>query len=394
MKLFAALGPGDIVKAHKDQIAGRRIASETALPYSGQIAEYCRANGIELLGVSHNPRADVIHDGSIRLINDPSLIVTEKGAAYHLAVLRRALRLAIMAKSFGADIATIDSGVTHYFALGVFSMVGIPTIVDFHNTLWPTGFPPQGLQRLISRLDGLYFRFLTAGTIGNSEECGRQVRAIGGENVPFYGYKAQFNAADFNLDASEPPDRFTVVYAGRLEEDKGATDLIEIAKLVEPHGVSFIVCGDGSASGRLQNIPGINLRGKLNSRELAKVYASASAVIVPTRSTFREGLPRSCIEAVFHGLPLITSILANATDSLGPAVVLAEPNSPASYAAAILHLARNRARQQSIRRATADLTGQFLDRSNSLPAALDRLLTARLGRSPASSFEQIFSRIS
>lgn len=401
MKIFAALGPGDIVQAHREQTAGRRISSETALPYSEQLVEYCKAKSIQLLGISHHARRDQIEDGVIRLENEPSLIINSQGASFHIDFIRRSFRLAARAKRFGAEYAIVDSGVTHYFALAAFSALGIRTVVDFHNTLWPAGFPDRGASRAIQLLNGAYFRFFAFATMGVSEECGRQLALIAGRNVKFYGYKAQFKEADFtgHLDRATRADVFHVIFAGRVEEDKGALDLIEVGRLVKPYGIVLDVCGEGAAMSELRNVADgelkntLILHGKLDRHALQSIYRQASAAIVPTRGTFREGLPRTCIEAVFNGIPVVTSELANARDALGPAILSAEPNNPADYAKALLDLAQHAQVFETMRDECKSLTGQFLDRANSLPASLDRILS-NTSFAPANKefFDNIFAK--
>lgn len=402
MKIFAALGPGDIVQAHREQMAGRRISSETALPYSEQLVGYCKARNIPLLGVAHHARRDQIDDGVIRLESDPDLVVNSQGASFHIDFIRRSFRLAARAKRFGASYAIVDSGVTHYFALAAFSALGIRTIVDFHNTLWPAGFPDRGMAKAIQLLNGAYFRFLGFAAIGVSEECGRQLVSIAGRNVKFDGYRAQFKEYDFadRPDRAKRTDIFRVIFAGRVEVAKGALDLIEIGRLVKPHGIVIDVCGEGPAMGPLRDAAEgelkstLVLHGKLDRHQLQTVYRNASAAIVPTRSVFREGLPRTCIEAVFHGIPVVTSDLANARDALGPAILRAESNNPADYAKALLDLVRYDEVLETMRCECAPLRAQFLDRTNSLPAALDRILaSSSLPSANKEFFDKIFAEL-
>jgi hypothetical protein len=76
------------------------------------------------------------------------------GALYHLADLYYALYLALHAWWFETDLAIIDSGTTHYFALTIFRLLGIRVAVNLHNVLWPAGFEPKArIQRIIRQLN-------------------------------------------------------------------------------------------------------------------------------------------------------------------------------------------------------------------------------------------------
>src|SRR5262245_42645439 len=114
MKLFAALGSGDIVAAHRAQISETPIPSETSITFSGQLLEYCRERGIQVLALSHNARADNLRDGQLRVENCPRWSTGKRGFRYHISNILYGIYLAIRAKRFRADLAVIDSGTTHY----------------------------------------------------------------------------------------------------------------------------------------------------------------------------------------------------------------------------------------------------------------------------------------
>src|SRR5262245_35523771 len=122
MKVFAELGPGDIVAAHRSQMRGEGIVSMTGISYSGQVVEYCREQRIELLALTHNGRIDSVCDGLIRLENQP-LEFRGGGLRYHLSMIVHAFRLAGRAWRFDADLALIDYGSAHCFALAIFKLL-------------------------------------------------------------------------------------------------------------------------------------------------------------------------------------------------------------------------------------------------------------------------------
>src|SRR5664279_3825126 len=114
MKLFLALGSGDIVSAHRWQMAGKPITFETSIIYSGQMMEFCRKQKIETLALSYHPRADRLRDGRLFIENYPRWGRGATGILYHLSILFYGFLLAVRARLFGADLAIIDSGTTHY----------------------------------------------------------------------------------------------------------------------------------------------------------------------------------------------------------------------------------------------------------------------------------------
>jgi len=405
MRLFAALGPGDIVAAHRAQMRGEPILSETSIIFSGQLFAYCRERGIETLALSRNPRSDDLRDGALRIENRPRRF-DGRGIRYHVASVRYALYLAWRARRFGADIAIIDSGSAHYFALAVFGLLGIPVAVNFHNTLWPNGFEPQGRgARLIRWLDGAFFRNVAVGAVGCSPECARQVQQLAGYALPFFEYRAQFRSDGFSpLQRDHGINPFRVLFVGRVERSKGALDMALMAERLRAKShrpIVFEICGDGGALSELKSIVDakglgdiVHVRGRLARPELLEVYRRAHAVIVPTRGDFCEGLPLVCAEAVLSGLPLVTSRVSNAIPVLGAAIVEAQPENIDSYVRAILSLADDQKAYARAADACPALAQQFLDRSQSYPAAIDRLIAHAFPKWTAlASWDPVFAPI-
>src|SRR5437016_281672 len=130
MKLFNALGPGDIVAAHRAQMRGTTVSSETSIIFSGQLVEYCRERNIETLAISSNTRVDGLVDGIIHLENRPHRWRGAGGIKFHFSKIFYACFLAWRAWKFGADLAIIDSGSTHYFALTIFKLFSIPVAIN------------------------------------------------------------------------------------------------------------------------------------------------------------------------------------------------------------------------------------------------------------------------
>lgn len=402
MKLFAALGPGDIVGARRSHEAGEHVAGETSILFSEQLVQYCRAADIALLGIGTNPRSDKVTHGEITLEQSPKPLGKSTGVLYHLGAILYAFKLAWRARRFRAVLAVIDSGTSHYFALVAFAFFRIPVAINFHNVLWPQGFRPNGLlQRLIFALDALFFRYQVVAITGCSPECHSQANQLAKRSLPYFEWRGQYRRSGFRpREHRQPHKPFKVAFAGRAEQSKGVLDIPLIAAAIEarkPGLVQFIVCGDGpalsllreaTASRGLQDV--ITIRGRLEREELLDVYAASDAVIVPTRGTFCEGLPLVCAEAVIAGLPIVTSRLSNALPVLGPAISPAEPEDVESFARAVEKIALDPKAYAALSEACTALAEQFFDRGNSYPAALDRLICLVLGKTPLPSYDELF----
>ena len=386
IRIFAALGPGDIVGSHRENMNRGRTFT-TSIAFSDQLLAYCKATGIPILAISSNARADKIRDGVICAENQPKSRRSSpaKGWKFHALELSYSIYLAYRARRFRADVAFIDSGTTHYFTLALFRLVGILVVPNLHNVLWPSGFPPTSTKDRIARwLNRIFFRNFAAGAIGVSPECERQVLFEASGRIPFVQYRCQFNRQGFGTSAEYDGGAFHVAFVGRVEVNKGALDLVQISEILGrtcPVPVIFHVCGDGSALRSLRELVnqkglerGIISHGHLHRDALLKLYSECHAVIVPTTSSFPEGMPQVCAEAAIAGLPIVASRLTNATDVLGSAVAEAQPDDPASYAEQLCRLSSDRSFYRQLKSATAAVSEQFFDRSLSYPAAVDAIL--------------------
>ena len=163
------------------------------------------------------------------------------GARYHLALLLYAFKLALRARRFAANLAIIDSGNTHFFALTFFRLLGVPVAFNLHNVLWPAGYEPIGLKGLIRKLNRWFFRNVVAGGIGCSPQCERQVLQEAGSRIPFFQYRCQFSKDGFQSSAEYSGGPFRIIYASRAEENKGLLDLIPIAAKLRSGGAPPVV---------------------------------------------------------------------------------------------------------------------------------------------------------
>jgi glycosyltransferase involved in cell wall biosynthesis len=387
-RILYAIGPGDSVESYRRWKAGERMLSETSKTFSGHFYDYCARRGLSAYVVSSHGAAETLRDGRMLIENRPKP-GSGPGLRYHLAQLRYGMSLIATALQWKADTVIVDSGTTHWPLLGLLRLAGIRVVAILHNALWPSGFRPERLpQRVLLALDRWFWRNVPGAVMAVSPECERQVRELAGVlRARVAQFRAQFDAAEF---ASVPPPRpwgdapLRIMFAGRVERNKGALDIATIARALErrmPGRAVFDVCGAGSALDELRQalsrggLEGVvRVHGRLNRPRLLEVYARSHAVIVPTRSDFCEGMPMVCAEAILCGRPVITTRLSNALDVLPGALVIATPDDPASYADAILDLLADPERYARHREACERHRAQFLDPAWSLEAALESVL--------------------
>ena len=175
-----------------------------------------------------------------------------------------------------------------------------------------------------------------------------------------------------------------IMFAGRVEESKGVFDILRICEILEarrPGQFVFDICGTGGASdllaaqveaAKLGN--SVTLHGKLMRPALLKLYGAWHLVIVPTRSSFCEGLPMVGAEAVIAGRPVITSRLCPVLELLQGVVVEAREDDPIDYAEKIEGLADDPAAYAALVCNAAVASVQFTNPRGGLTHALERCI--------------------
>ena len=181
-------------------------------------------------------------------------------------------------------------------------------------------------------------------------------------------FKPSFPA--FDIPESRPlKSPLRILYASRLEENKGIYDLLEIAKRLQH--VQFAICGDGPAFHDVKG-PNIVRYGRLKRDELIRKYREAHLVIVPTRSTFTEGFCMVVAEALRMLRPVITNEVVPAARLFKQAVVLAQTDSVDSYVDVITQMTAER--HQALVDAARKLRPVILDDSTSFYAQLRQVI--------------------
>lgn len=141
-------------------------------------------------------------------------------------------------------------------------------------------------------------------------------------------------------------DKKNIMYAGRIDREKGLFDLVESAKIIcnQKADVSFIIAGDGRDLNKLKRkIKKIGLQnrftflGQVEKDQMIKLYQNATLFILPS---YREGLPTVLLEAMSSGLPIIATDVRGNRDliSNGENGLLVPPKNPIKMAETIITL--------------------------------------------------------
>lgn len=388
LKIFYAAGPGDVIGAHRNWEEGRDDPTQMSLTYSGQFADVCKNVDADAYIVSSNEKTQTVRSGRFIIEHRPKRD-WGGGLRYHFSEIYYGLSLLVTAVRFCADVAVICSGTTHYFVLSLFRLFGIQVIVSLHNTLWPKGCPPQRLvPRTVLWLDGLFFRWLSNATLGISPECTRQVAELTkGRARSLYVMYPQFRREYFqDIQPSPPIDELPVriVFAARIERNKGVFDILEMARELEarlPGRIHWDICGSGAdLEALIQQHKGMGLEsivtihGWTAPADLRRIQGVSHLSIVPTRSDFAEGMAKTALEAILAGRPVIASTVTPAIEIIRAASVEARTDDVDNFVEVILELILNKPRYLELVASCRSLQEQFYDRKHGFSAALNQAL--------------------
>jgi glycogen(starch) synthase len=385
MRILYAAGPGDVIGAHKSWASGQPHPSQVSLTYSGQFADYCRDVEAKAYIISSHADRRRVTDGNFTLEHRPKPMSGAGGLKYHLSQVLYGVGIVASALRYRAHAVVAHSDTTHLFVLAPLRLFGVRVVPSLHNTLWPAGFPPHGLvSRTLLKLNGLFFRWFASAVVCVSPECVRQVRSIsGGRPQGIYDMRAQFYPLYFSSIRKAPEHAsrpFRIAFVGRADHDKGAFDVLKMAQKVNserPGETHWELCGDGPDLAELRKSTAdlgldsiITIRGWTSPEEMKDVLSRSHIAIVPTRSSFPEGLAKTAAEAILAGRPLITSAVTPALEVLRPACLEAKADDVDSYVSCVMRLLDDQETFERLRDACKDLQSQFYDRGRGHCSAL------------------------
>lgn len=391
LRILYAIGPEDVIEAYNFWIKGEDTPSQVSMPFSSQFYEACKSLDAKGYVIAEASQPAIVRDERFIIECRPVPLKNARGIFYHGRQLLRGLQLLQVAISFQANVIIADSGTTYWFVLSLFSWLGIKVIPSLHCTLWRK-YSGQTLgEKITLRLSRNLFKSGCHKIHVVSHDIAEQIAELtGGIHQPVYKFLPTYRRSDFASIA--PPAKetspFRVLFAGRVEYNKGVFDLLEIAASFASSGIKdiiFDICGAGSALEALrQQAKQANLddfficHGYCNKPQMREMFGKSHAVIVPTRTDFIEGFNRVVSESILSGRPVITSAVCPALFYVLDAVIEVPPNDVTAYANAVLQLYNNPHIYEQKRLATLKLQDQFYNINNSWGAMLKAsLLTIR-----------------
>ncbi|WP_028581605.1 glycosyltransferase family 4 protein [Desulfogranum japonicum] len=379
--LYAA-GPGDVVKTFQAWDSGVDDPHQVAVTYSGQFFQVCRELGVRGVAVSFNPRADILKNDQFVVENRPKGAMAS-GISYHRQQLAYAKGLIQIAAKEGADVLVAAESTGHLFSLGWYAPPQLALIPTIHCTLWPKFKPLDTKQRILNFFNRSLFTRRALGILCISEDIRRQLQLIGGSRLrPVHRFRPCYRRETFESVPMpvHDSDTFHILFAGRLETNKGIFDLIEICtrlKAAIKNKVIWDIAGDGSQEGKLRQMVAdrgighiFRVHGYCHRPKMLELIRHSHAFIVPTRSDFEEGFNKVVAESILNNRPVLTSAVCPAIDDVRPAVVEARPDNVDDYRLGVERLVEDSVFYQDKLSACQRVQQQFYDQENSWRAKM------------------------
>ena len=353
-KVLYLTGPGNIIAAHNYWRKNKEFPEQFSKTFSGQIESFCKENNLQLYAISQNNEANIICDGRFKLQHLPKRLNIRAGLGFHISELLQVVRLLSKAIKYKPQILIIDNFNSYQFVFYILNKLFNTRVISIlHCTLWPKGNKPRNrTQKILLKFNSLFYKNIVDTTLAVSPECERQVYALTKKrNLSVRQIRAQYNIKHFIASSHKPRHDdvfFNIIFVGRIVKHKGVFDIILIAKQLLSNGLDKVrwhICGDGPdfqkllaqiKACRLENI--ITLYGWTSPSKQLELYKKMHASIVPTKSSFAEGLAMVAVESVLCHRPVITSNVVPAAEVLEEAVILAETDSIDSYVEKITSL--------------------------------------------------------
>jgi glycosyltransferase involved in cell wall biosynthesis len=139
----------------------------------------------------------------------------------------------------------------------------------------------------------------------------------------------------------EPRGRLKVLWLGNILIGKGIQYLVEAARLLERQDIEFLLAGPvGIEDDKVRAFPdNMKLLGRVTRDKLTEVYRQAHVFVLPTIS---DGFAVTQLEAMAHGLPVVTTPNCGRVVTDGVEGVIVPARDSRSLADALARLNSNR----------------------------------------------------
>ena len=208
-------------------------------------------------------------------------------------------------------------------------------------------FPSSGIYRRVS----IWIFSQSDHVLTLSQQSAKEIRKLGvaHNRITVFRYWVQKSA--FKQKSKQKRGTvFSVLFVGRLVEEKGVRVLLDAAKSWKDKDVELVIVGSGPLEDLVLKTAKANNHiryiGRVKNTEIATYYHSASVVVVP--STHEEGFGRVIIESLTVGTPVIAANRGAIPEAMDDSVGMLISVTPKNITKAVMSLATNPEKQKSL----------------------------------------------
>lgn len=387
LRILYAVGPEDVIEAYHYWLKDEDAPSQFSVTLSSQFYEVCKTIDAKGYVIAQSHKPEFIQDERFLVERRQVPLPNASGILYHLRQTWYAFSLLVSTIRFRANVVIADSGTTDWFFLSVFSWLGVKVIPSLHCTMWNNYRSLRLVDKITLALSRSLFASQCKAILVASQDIAEQVSQLtAGKHQPIFPFFYAYRSKDFaNIPEPSPHfEPFRVLFAGRIESNKGVFDILEIAQRFATEGkkhIVFDICGTGSvlealrlAAHKMGVEKSFICHGYCTKLQMREMFSRSHVVIVPTRTDFSEGFNRVVCESILSGRPVVTSVVCPALSYVEDAVVAVPPDDVQAYGDALLALYSDRQLYEQKRQACFIVQEQFYDTTKNWQATLKSVL--------------------
>lgn len=144
----------------------------------------------------------------------------------------------------------------------------------------------------------------------------KRVEYIHGIGINTDRFSIENEKSDIRKELGLQTDDIIVLSVGELNENKNQKVIIQAMAKLKHEKIHYILCGKGDQKENLEKLTNkLGIKEKVHflgyRNDIADIYRQSDIYVMPSK---REGLPVASLEAMFCGLPLVTSNIRGLTD--------------------------------------------------------------------------------
>ncbi len=149
----------------------------------------------------------------------------------------------------------------------------------------------------------------------------KKVYKINGIGVDLSTYRVNenLNKVEFRKELGLNEDNFVVVSIGELNKNKNTLRVVDVVAKIENPNIKYVICGQGGLEKKYkEKIEKYGLQDRVKMlgfrKDIPNILQVSDVFIMPS---YREGLPKSMMEAMCYGLPVVASNVRGCADLVG-----------------------------------------------------------------------------